>query len=118
MSEKRYDLEERTEKFSLRVRNLSVRLKQDIVNREYISQLVRSAGSIAANYIEANNSLGEKDLRYRIKISKKEAKETSLWLKHILTYDVEELEKERIALLLETDELMRIFAAILKKLGD
>lgn len=74
MSEyRKYDLEDRTAGFSLRVRDLCKQLKQDIINREYISQLIRSAGSVAANYIEANDKLGEKDLRYRIKISKKKA---------------------------------------------
>ena len=93
-------------------------LKQDIINREYISQLIRSAGSVAANYIEANDKLGDKDLRFRIKISKKESKESILWLKHILTYEVKELEEERLLLLKEADELMKIFAAILRKLGE
>lgn len=115
---RRYDLEERTERFSLRVRDLCRNLKQDIINREYISQLIRSAGSVAANYIEANDKLGGKDLRYRIKICKKEAKESVLWLKHILTNDSEQLELERIDLIKESDELMKIFAAILRKLGE
>ena len=114
----KYDLEDRTARFSLRVRDLCKQLKQDIINREYISQLIRSAGSVAANYIEANDKLGEKDLRYRIRISKKEAKESILWLKHILTYEVKELEEERLLLLREADELMKILAAILRKLGD
>ncbi len=92
-------------------------VEQDIINREYISQLIRSAGSVAANYIEANDKLGDKDLRFKIKISKKEAKECILWLKHILTYDNEQLENERIALLKEADELMKILAAILRRLG-
>ena len=115
---KKYDLEERTEIFSLRVRDLCKQLKPDIINREYISQLIRSAGSVAANYIEANDKLGEKDLRFRIRISKKEAKESILWLKHILTYGSTELENERLLLLKEADELMKILAAILRKLGD
>lgn len=119
MSEgKKYDLEDRTENFSLSVRDLCRQLNRDIINREYICQLIRSAGSVAANYIEANDKLGEKDLRYRIRISKKEAKESKLWLKHILTYEAVELEAERLKLLKEADELMRIFAAILRKLGD
>lgn len=119
MSEDRkYDLEDRTARFSLRVRDLCRQLKQDLINREYISQLIRSAGSVAANYIEANDKLGEKDLRYRISIRKKEAKESALWLKHILTYEAEQLETERLLLLKEADELMKIFAAILRKLGD
>lgn len=119
MSEDRkYDLEDRTERFSLNVRDLCRQLKQDIINREYISQLIRSAGSVAANYIEANDKLGDKDLRFRIRISKKEAKESKLWLKHLVTYEVEQLEAERLKLLNEADELMKIFAAILRKLGD
>ncbi len=116
--DRKYDLEERTAAFSIRVRDLCRQLKQDIINREYISQLIRSAGSVAANYIEANDKLGGKDLRYRIRISKKEAKESILWLKHILTNESEELEMERLSLLKEADELMKIIAAILRKLGD
>lgn len=116
--EKKYDLEERTERFSLRVRDLCRLLKQDIINREYIIQLIRAAGSIGANYIEANDKLGEKDLRFRIRISKKEAKETKYWLHHIITNEVKEAEDERLLLLQEADELMKIFAAILRKLGD
>ncbi len=60
-NERKYDLEERTEKFSLRVRDLCRLLKQDIINREYIIQLIRAAGSVGANYIEANDKLGDKD---------------------------------------------------------
>ena len=116
--DRKYDLEERTEKFSLRVRDFCRQLKQDLINREYISQLIRSAGSVAANYIEANDKLGSKDLLYKIRISKKEAKESILWLKHVMTYEVTLLEEERLLLLKEADELMRIFAAILKKLGS
>lgn len=117
--EKIYDLELRTERFSLRVRDLCRQIKYDAINKVYISQLVRSAGSVAANYIEANDKLGEKDLRYKIKISKKEAKESILWLKHVQPAEQQDvLEKERLSLINEATELMKIFAAILKKLGD
>ncbi len=115
-AEKIYDLELRTERFSLRVRDLCRQMKYDAINKVYISQLV---GSVAANYIEANDKLGEKDLRYKIKISKKEAKESILWLKHVQPAEQQEvLEKERLSLINEATELMKIFAAILKKLGD
>jgi four helix bundle protein len=94
---KKYDLEERTEKFSLRVRDFCVKLKKDVINIEYIKQLIRAAGSIAANYLEANENLGEKDLKMRIKICRKESKESQLWLKHVLVYEVQELDmKERL----------------------
>ena len=114
---KKYDLEERTEKFSLRVRDLCIKLKKDVINTEYIKQLVRAAGSVAANYIEANENLGEKDLKMKIKISRKEAKESGLWLKHILSYGDKEIEDERNILIKETIELENIFGAILRKLG-
>jgi four helix bundle protein len=118
MEEKKiYDLEERTEKFSLRVRDFCRALKKDIINIEYIKQVIRSAGSIAANYIEANENLGEKDLKMRIKICRKEAKETRLWLKHLSTGDNVELEEERIKLVQESTELMNIFGSILKRLS-
>lgn len=114
---KKYDLEERTEKFSLRVRNFCLKLKRDIINIEYIRQLIRAAGSIAGNYIEANENLGEGDLKFRIKVCRKESKESGLWLRHVLTYDNTELEKERLLLGKEAFELQNIFGAILKKLN-
>jgi four helix bundle protein len=117
-NEKKYDLLERTEKFSLRIRDFCIRLKKDIINREYIIQLVRAAGSVAGNYIEANENLGDGDLKYRIKVCRKESKETRLWLKHVLTYGDEELEMERLALIQEAFELESIFGAILKKLME
>jgi four helix bundle protein len=79
--------------------------------------LVRSASSIAANYIEANDNLGGNDLKMRIRICRKEAKETRLGLKHILVYEMKDLEITRMSLLDEATQLMNIFGAILKKLS-
>jgi len=101
----------------LNVRDLCRVLKIDVINRVYISQVVRSAGSVAANYIEANEKLGDKDLRMRTKICKKESKETRLWIRHLLTYENAEHETKRLVLIKEAEELMLIFAAILRKLG-
>ena len=115
--EKIYNLEARTEIFPLAVRDLCRALKMYNINRVYISQVVRSAGSVAANYIEANEKLGDKDLRMRIRICKKESKETRLWLKHLLKNENADLENERLVLLKESEELMLIFAAIFRKLG-
>lgn len=111
-----YDLENRTEKFSLRIRDFCFRLKKDVINMEYIKQLVRASGSVPANYIEANESLGDQDKKMHIKICKKESKESRLWLKHILTNMDEGLEKERLILIQETIELENIFATIHRKL--
>ena len=113
---KKYDLEERTEKFSLGIRDFCLKLKRDAVNIEYIKQPVRSAGSIPANYIEANESLGDQDKKMHIKICRKESKESRLWLKHVLTYNETELEKERKDLIQETIELENILGSICRKL--
>ena len=58
--QKVYDLEKRTELF-LSIRIFCAKCKKDIINRKYIVQLGRAAGSVGANYIEANDGLGEKD---------------------------------------------------------
>jgi four helix bundle protein len=79
-----------------------------------ISQVVRSASSVGANYIEANEALGKKDFAYKIRICRKEAKETRYWLRLIVAVN-HDLEKNVKDLIQESTELMNIFGAILKK---
>jgi four helix bundle protein len=79
-STKKYDLEDRTFKFTKDVIALKHLLTKDLTNIEISKQLVRSADSVGANYIEANESLSKKDFLMRIKICRKEAKETRYWL--------------------------------------
>jgi len=74
---------------------------------------VRAAGSVGANYIEANESMSKKDFRMRIKISKKEAKESRFWLR--LSMPIPEQVTEKEALAKEATELMNILGAILNK---
>jgi four helix bundle protein len=82
MEEKKiYDLKERTYIFAKNCRLLIQSLPKNLSNIEGGKQLIRSSGSIAANYIEANEKLGEKDFKFRLRIARKEAKETVLWLK-------------------------------------
>jgi len=73
---KRYDLEERTLKFAKEVIKFIKSLPKTIANIEIIKQLVRSSGSVGANYIEANEALSKKDFIMWIKICRKEAKES------------------------------------------
>jgi four helix bundle protein len=110
---KHYDLEERTLDFAKRVRDYVNKLPKTTTNNEFGRQLVRSAGSVGANYIEANESLGKKDFLMRIKISRKEAKESRYWLE--LTEFKNEQKEEKELLIKESTELMNIFGAILKK---
>ena len=77
---KRYDLEERTLKFSKLVIQFVNTLPRTVANTELSKQLVRSAGSVGANYIEANEALGKKDFVMRTRIARKEAKEARYWL--------------------------------------
>ena len=86
-----YDLEERTKEFANGCRFLVRGLLMDIPNREDGKQLVRASGSVAANYIEANESLSKKDFIYRIKICRKESKESRLWL-NLLTVELDQKE--------------------------
>jgi four helix bundle protein len=112
--DRHYDLEERTEAFAKAVIEMCKKLPQSTINMELVSQEVRAAGSIGANYIEANESLSKKDFAYRIKICRKEAKESKYWLRLIGSAN-KEPEKEILGLMQESIELMNIFGAILKK---
>ena len=77
--------------------------------------MVKSSGSVGANYIEANEALSKKDFIMRIKICRKEAKESRYWLQLIDTNGIKDLEKDREGLIQESTELMNIFGAILQK---
>jgi four helix bundle protein len=109
---KEYDLENRTFVFAKSVREYVKKLPKTQTNFEYSSQLIRSSGSVAANYIEANESLSRKDFYMRIKISKKEAKESKLWLN--LAEPSKDFLKDQEILINESLELVKIFSTILK----
>ena len=110
-----YDLEERTTLFAERIRDFVLKLPRNVANNEYSCQLIRAGSSPGSNYIEANENLGEKDLKMKIKICRKESKEAAYWLRLIITNGSIEMEEERGALRQEAIELKLIFTAILKK---
>ena len=112
---KYYDLEERTFLFAKKVRDFLKRLPKTPGNGEDGSQLVRSSGSVGANYIEANESLSKKDFLIRVKISRKEAKESRFWLRLVDIGGNEKLERSRELLINEATELLKILTAILQK---
>lgn len=111
-----HPLQERCHEFAKRVRRFCRRLKRDVENIEDIKQLVRASGSVGANYIEANENVGQGDLKYRIKVCRKEAKECMHFLGLIELFENEELEKERIFLVDEANQLKKIFSSMLIKL--
>jgi len=115
MSENRYDLEERTFTFA---RNTTIFCKQfptTVANIEYRKQLIRSSGSVGANYIEANESLGRKDFFLRLKICRKEAKESIYWLRLLITTNDAKFTSLGQVLMDEATQLKKIFSAIIEK---
>ena len=114
---KPFDLEERTYEFSLGVRLFLKQRNWHQVNWCDVNQLLRSSGSVAANYIESQEALGGNDFIYRIRLCRKESRESSLWLR--LLEDTTDLSTDQTttlqALLSETNELVRIFTTIIKK---
>lgn len=88
-----------------------------MANSEYIPQLLRAGSSPGANYIEANESIGDKDFNMKIKTCRREAKESAYWLRLVITDGSSEMELDRAALRQEAKEFILIFSAILKKRG-
>ncbi|OHB13964.1 MAG: four helix bundle protein [Candidatus Zambryskibacteria bacterium RIFCSPLOWO2_12_FULL_45_14] len=110
---KKYDLEDRCLIFAKKVRDYIKKLPRNTSNIEYSKQLIRSSGSVGANYIEANESLSRKDFFMRIKISRKEAKESEYWLS--LAESNNDIVSEKDGLIQEATELRKIFGSILEK---
>jgi len=108
-----FDLEERTQRFAKTVLEFITYLPKNLPNEKIAKQIIRSAGSVGANYIEANEALSKKDFAMRIKICRKEAKESKYWLS---LFDIKEetLEKKRKSLIGEATELTKIFGAIVE----
>jgi len=110
---KPYDLEERTFQFAKASRAFVKDLPRTIANIEDVKQFVRASGSIGANYIEANEAIGKKDFAMKIKICRREANESTYWLRLLDTGD--SLANQREQLVAESTELMKIFGAIVRK---
>ena len=110
-----YDLEERTFQFAKAVRLFVKTLPKTIANIEDIKQLVKASGSVGANYREANEALSKKDFLMRIKISRKESKESAYWLR--LIHETNNLKNadEARSLIQEANELKKIFSSIIQK---
>jgi four helix bundle protein len=109
------DLENRCLNFAVLIRKFVMQCQKNIPNYEDSKQIVRSSGSIGANYIEANESLGDKDKAMRLKISRKEAKETIYWLT-IMKETNPELRITVEGLINEANELKNILSSIINKL--
>jgi four helix bundle protein len=112
---KRYDLEDRTFEFAKDIALYTKQLPGNTSNLEYGKQAVDASGSVGANYIEANEALGKKDFLMRIKICRKEAKESAYWLRLIIETNDKQCAQDGLRLLNEATELRKIFSSILAK---
>ena len=112
-SGKKYDLDRRTFFFARSVREYVDKFPKQPTNTEIGRQLIGSAGSVGASYIEAYEALSRKDFIMRIKICKKEAKETRYWLE--LSTPCMDSHVQKSQLIRETTELIKIFATIVHK---
>jgi four helix bundle protein len=110
-----YELEERTFQFAKAVRLFVKTLPKTIANIEDAKQLIKSSGSVGANYREANESLSKKDFAMKIKICRKEAKESAYWLRVIHETNSLKNANEAQRLIQEANELKKIFSSILIK---
>ena len=109
-----YPLEDRVLEFGKRIVRLCQALPKNIINTPLINQIIRSGTAIGANYCEANETKTKKDLRFKVRLSLKEAKETIYWLKLIIAANPSFAERMKL-LLAESQELVKIFSKILTK---
>ena len=113
----KFDLEERTAKFGENVINFVKKIPEDTITRPLISQLIRSATSVGANYCEADDAESRMDFKHKIGICKKESRETKYWLR-MLAITRPEFSQVSRELWVEAKELNLIFNSIYHKLLD
>ena len=112
---RRHDLEDRTFQFVESVRAFIKQLPRSLSNIEDVRQLVRASGSVAANWIEADEALSKKDFLMRVKICRKEAKESRLFLRLMDAGVNKNSAIARDKLATEARELVLIFSSIISK---
>ena len=106
-----YDLEERTAKFGENVIHFASGLSKNEVNKILVNQIVRSATSVGANYMEANQACSKKDFKNKIGICRKEANETKYWIRMISSANKDKIDECK-PLWKESQELLLIFSKI------
>jgi four helix bundle protein len=112
----RFDLEERTATFGEAVIRFSQTIRETAVTRPLVSQLVRAATSVGANYCEANDAESRVDFRHKIAICRKESRETGHWLR-MLAAAMPESAPETRKLWQEAKELNLIFGAVMRSVS-
>jgi four helix bundle protein len=116
LSDRPFNLAERTADFGERTIRLVQTVRRNPIVSPLISQLVRAATSIGANYVEADEAGSKKEFRYRISLCRREARETQYWLRMISTADPTLKDPAR-RLWTEARELVLILETIHRKSG-
>ncbi|HWR00208.1 MAG TPA: four helix bundle protein [Candidatus Methylomirabilis sp.] len=111
---KKYDLAERTATFGEMMVDFVKSVQETVVTRSLLSQVMRSGTSIGANYMEADAAESKRDFEHKIRLCKKEAKETMHWLRMLAKAAPDKKDVCR-RLWREAHELALIFSAIAKK---
>ena len=106
-----YDLEERTAAFGEAVIGFTLSIKRNAIISPLLTQLIRSATSVGANYCEADDAESKKDFRHKIGICRKEARETKYWFRMVVRA-VPEVKEPARTLWKEANELHLIFSKI------
>ncbi|MFA6250547.1 MAG: four helix bundle protein [Candidatus Shapirobacteria bacterium] len=114
-STNKFNLEDRTLDFAKSIIKICQILPNNIVNNKLVDQMIRSAGSVGANYREANDSLGNKDFVLRLRISRKEAKETIFWLQLVQQANPT-LSLQIVKLIDECTQIRNILSSIIIKI--
>lgn len=114
IAERQFDLESRTMNFAKGCIDTCTQASKNAINAQLVGQLVRAAGSVGANYREANDSITKRDFYYRTGICRREAKEAKYWLE-LLQHSNTGIADSTATLIDEALQLARIFAAINKK---
>src|SRR5688500_4779220 len=109
-----YDLEERTARFGEAVIGFAKKVPLNDVTRPLVSQLVRAATSIGANYAEADDCDSKKDFRFKIGLCRREARETKHWVRMVVASE-QQLRDEARTIWQEAKELNLIFGAIRRR---
>ena len=111
--EVQYDLVERTARFGEKVLDFAKKIRRSPINDPLITQIVKAATSVGANYCEAEDGVSKRDFRNKIGICRKEAKETMHWLRMVGSAN-DSLISEARELWQEAKELNLIFSKIFR----
>ncbi|MEK7496468.1 MAG: four helix bundle protein [Patescibacteria group bacterium] len=115
MSNYKNDLGIRTTELGKKSIKLANNLPRNVITNPLISQFIRAATSVGANYCEADESESDRDLIHKLRICQKELKELKHWLQ-IIVVAVPEAKLEARIFWQEVIELSKIFSTIITKI--